>query len=509
MSRAFPEGGLPALFPLAHGSTVTRGEKKQHNTPIQKRMPKWVCVAPLVLLAVACGSGPPRAPQTTLFVSAPGSLCAGWALRDGSVQKTLRLRGSGSCVVQPATTVDRTKRQQQGGAKEASSAFQICTELSRRQKRSGMAQDEGLAAAADDSRGKRRKAVEAGAGKTTQTSKRNTESVGILCYQCRRSNSSMNQKSIVSFLNGSPTQPNREAALRKPHNPEPPLAALPRASGDPAERASSSNSTVECSIMVCVKCRRAMEEEAPKSNAGSRAAATRICPSIAKVRGYKRVAAEKNIAWRILESDATRIMAQPCEFCGRLAHDNPGGFNGINRVNHSLPYYDFDNICAACSDCNTMKHDYSALDFEQICRHIATVNGYGDYGRFPWVFRNASSHRSRSGYLTKSKTFVLSKDEFNAIVAQPCHYCTRAPVPDVHYNGLDRLDSTVRVYTAESCVAACGTCNTMKWRRSPAAFVAHCSAVAAFAARREEARKQGEARTKARATCVTGESGSR
>ena len=456
-------------------------------------MSKWVWIAPVVLLAVACGSGPPRAPQTTLFFPAPGSLCAEWALQDGSVQNRLWLRGGAACVVQPATTVDRTKRHEQGGAKEASSEFQICTELSRRQKRSGMAQAEGLAAAADDFRSKRRKAVEAGAGTTTRTSKRNTESVGILCYQCRRSNSSMNQKSIVSFCR-SPTQPDSEAVLS--------------ASGGPVERSSGSKSTVECSIMVCVKCRRAMEEEAPKSNAGSRAAATRICPSIAKVRGYKRVAAEKNISWRILESDATRVMAQPCEFCGRLAHDNPGGFNGINRLNHSLPYYDFDNICAACSDCNTMKHDYSALDFEQICRHIATVNGCGDYGRFPWVFRNASSHRSRSGYLTKSKTFVLSKDEFNAIVAQPCHYCTRPPVPDVHYNGLDRLDSTVRVYTAASCVAACGTCNTMKWRRSPAAFVAHCAAVAVFAVRREEARKQGEARTKARTTSVTGENGS-
>jgi hypothetical protein len=66
-------------------------------------------------------------------------------------------------------------------------------------------------------------------------------------------------------------------------------------------------------------------------------------------------------------------------------------------------------------------------------------------------------------------------------VSQPCHYCGKPTVPDHHYNGLDRLDSTVRVYTPGSCVAACGTCNTMKWRRSPEVFIARCAAVAAFA----------------------------
>jgi len=87
-----------------------------------------------------------------------------------------------------------------------------------------------------------------------------------------------------------------------------------------------------------------------------------------------------------------------------------------------------------------------------------------------------------SSYLTKSKTHALSKEEYELIIAQPCHYCGKLTVPDHHYNGLDRLDSSVRVYTPESCVAACGTCNTMKWRRSPAAFIQHCAAVATFQA---------------------------
>jgi hypothetical protein len=138
-----------------------------------------------------------------------------------------------------------------------------------------------------------------------------------------------------------------------------------------------------------------MEEAAPASNANSRMARTRICPSIAKLRGYKRTAAEKNIEWRLLESDAQRVMSQPCAFCGRLPINNPGGFNGINRINHTLAYYDHDNIAPACGDCNTMKHDYSSQDFVRICRHVASFNRLGDYGLFPSAFRNASSRRGR------------------------------------------------------------------------------------------------------------------
>ncbi len=31
-------------------------------------------------------------------------------------------------------------------------------------------------------------------------------------------------------------------------------------------------------------------------------------------------------------------------------------------------------------------------------------------------------------------------------------------------------------------VSCCGTCNTMKWRRTPADFLRHCAAVARFSA---------------------------
>ena len=198
---------------------------------------------------------------------------------------------------------------------------------------------------------------------------------GILCYKCRRSGSTIGQRSIMSFCRSG--------------------GATETAPSEASTKKEQSSVGSQCAILVCRQCRRPMEESAPVSNANSRMAMTRTCPSISKLRGYKRVAAEKHIEWRLLESDAQRVMSLPCAFCGRLAADNPGGFNGINRVNHSLKYYDYDNIAPACADCNTMKHDYSSISFIRICRHVATFQGMGNFSLFPEVFRNASSRRGR------------------------------------------------------------------------------------------------------------------
>ena len=44
--------------------------------------------------------------------------------------------------------------------------------------------------------------------------------------------------------------------------------------------------------------------------------------------------------------------------------------------------------------------------------------------------------------------------------------------------GLDRLDSSVRVYTEASCVSCCGDCNVMKYTHSEHFFLAHVEKVA-------------------------------
>jgi hypothetical protein len=97
------------------------------------------------------------------------------------------------------------------------------------------------------------------------------------------------------------------------------------------------------------------------------------------------------------------MMTSPCFFCGREARLNTDGFNGINRVDHSLPRFEFGNVVPACKECNQMKHNHTVEGFVGICRHIATHNGLGDYGLFPHFFSNNSSPRSPSRWLLRPK----------------------------------------------------------------------------------------------------------
>ena len=74
-----------------------------------------------------------------------------------------------------------------------------------------------------------------------------------------------------------------------------------------------------------------------------------------------------------------------------------------------------------------MKGARRVRGFVEACRHITTHRTGDDFGSFPRRFRNNTSKRSRSCYITASsthtKTHALSNTAFAAIVAQPCHYC--------------------------------------------------------------------------------------
>jgi hypothetical protein len=159
--------------------------------------------------------------------------------------------------------------------------------------------------------------------------------------------------------------------------------------------------------------------------------------------------------------------------------DGAGGGQGQAR---SMGPYTQGNTAPCCSMCNMMKGCHRRLGFLQICAHIATKQGLGaaDYGLHPDAFRDNVSKRSRSSYLTDSKTHSLTNEQFGEITARPCHYCGKESEPPFHYNGLDRLDSTVRVYNAGSCVSCCGTCNVCKYRYTEEQFLAQVGRVAAF-----------------------------
>ncbi|EOD29828.1 hypothetical protein EMIHUDRAFT_233380 [Emiliania huxleyi CCMP1516] len=195
------------------------------------------------------------------------------------------------------------------------------------------------------------------------------------------------------------------------------------------------------------------DPSAPSAAAGSK---SRVLPQIARLRQYQRIASEQGIPFCVAEHQATAMMREACITAGP---SSPGH----------------------CT-CNLMKGARRIRGYVEACRHIATHRGGHDYGRYPHRFRNNTSKRSRSSYVTASsthsKTHALSNESFNAITARPCHYCGKESDPPRHHNGLDRLDSSLRVYTEESVVSCCGDCNVMKYTYSEADFLAHVQRVA-------------------------------
>jgi len=154
------------------------------------------------------------------------------------------------------------------------------------------------------------------------------------------------------------------------------------------------------------------------------------------------------------------------------------------------PYME-ENVTTACSMCNMMKGYHTIGGFVNRCRHIASMHTPGEhFGEYPHHFRDNVSKRSRSCYITSSsthtKTHSITNEEFNRITAQKCYYCHKEPRqpktlgPDDrgHFNGLDRLDSTHRVYTVDTTVACCGDCNVMKFKWPLDRFLEQCRKVA-------------------------------
>lgn len=83
--------------------------------------------------------------------------------------------------------------------------------------------------------------------------------------------------------------------------------------------------------------------------------------------------------------------------------------------------------------------------------------------------------------------FLLSREEFDALVRKPCHYCgdpagnlrrTKNCQEGFPHNGIDRVDSRLP-YQADNVVAACGTCNFAKGSMTGTEFIVLANRIAA------------------------------
>ena len=190
-------------------------------------------------------------------------------------------------------------------------------------------------------------------------------SVAVLCFACRRSADNTKQQGIGAFF--------------KPAN----HAAAAASSSEAAAPATASSSKEP---LQCSKCRRVMEQKAPSASFVSR-----VLPQIARLRQYRRLAAEQGVPFTISDNSATGIMREPCIMCGCAA---PGEGHGLTRLRvwpdecprpargGFMGPFDPANLAAACSVCNLMKGFRRVRGYVEACRHVATHRGGFDFGRY-------------------------------------------------------------------------------------------------------------------------------
>lgn len=89
--------------------------------------------------------------------------------------------------------------------------------------------------------------------------------------------------------------------------------------------------------------------------------------------------------------------------------------------------------------------------------------------------------------------FGLTKEEFEKLIFENCHYCDSAPSnikssrvegkDGLRYNGIDRVDNSGG-YFADNVVTCCVTCNMMKRNMTKCDFEAHIKRIATHVEKR-------------------------
>lgn len=326
--------------------------------------------------------------------------------------------------------------------------------------------------------------------------------VEVLCSQCRKSQSTVRQSSLAGFF-GKPAS-HKGSTLADVASAKA-SAEEGAAEGQPPDKAKEDEaSQIACNLepsvfshgaskagegsedlLFCSRCFMPMQDARWKSiNTDVQRGGTTGCPLAAALKRYKREAAVSCVNWELTDSQALAMMREECVLCGLKPDLMKGIPNGITRLRkndgeRSMGPFTSENTATACALCNMLKHTHTLEEVRELCRHIATHRGLGEFGRFPTIFVDNTSKRSRASYIADHKTHALTNEQFNKIVEQPCHYCGKQLEPGKHYNGLDRLDNHVRVYTESTCVSCCGTCNMAKGRHSEAQFLQKCKEIAA------------------------------
>lgn len=166
----------------------------------------------------------------------------------------------------------------------------------------------------------------------------------------------------------------------------------------------------------------------------------------------------------LTKEEFLQMFQTPCFFCGEpLAR-------GVDRKDNDLGYSN-ENCVSCCATCNLMKGVHSDGHFLQLCSHLTYVQGFtGEGAPFPEAFESSSGYKiSKYKHASKIRNipFLIDDEMYMEMLSKPCHYCGKE-----EGKGVDRSNSDLG-YEEGNMVPACKTCNYMKRKMLPEAFLAH------------------------------------
>jgi len=191
---------------------------------------------------------------------------------------------------------------------------------------------------------------------------------------------------------------------------------------------------------------------------------------IKKFQSLKKSASKRKFIWKLNIKDVFKIVIKSCNYCNKF---NEYKINTLGRIDAKIGYT-LDNIIPICNMCVIFKNKFSSDILINRAKHICTFNNLGNFGLFSEVFYNSKSKKYYNAYKKRAgNDFKLSKEEFKTLINGNCRYCGKISNTD-NTNGIDRINSKLRLYSTENTYSCCKTCNKLKYIFSEKKFFDKC-----------------------------------
>ena len=161
----------------------------------------------------------------------------------------------------------------------------------------------------------------------------------------------------------------------------------------------------------------------------------------------------KETAYILSAEEAFELLKQGCFYCGDFA-------TTLDRLDSDMTHT-LENCVGCCDFCNSSKQATDPRTF--ILRVVYRRRFIYCEDDDIW---HDNKHKTRwDMYKIRSSIkkcpFEITKDQFNKMIEEQCHYCKRYPSINKYF-GIDKIFPDDG-YTLDNCVTACTSCNVAKW----------------------------------------------